>query len=44
MIESEHNNLTPDKIFPFETRAREVLGILVNGGEFKPNEELTQTK
>ena len=44
MVESNHNNLTPDKIGAFETRSREVLGIILNGGEFKPNEELTRAK
>ncbi len=42
MVESNHNNLTPEKIGAFETRSREVLGIVLNGGEFKPNEELTR--
>jgi cephalosporin-C deacetylase-like acetyl esterase len=37
-------NLTPDKIGAFETRSKEVLGIILNGGEFKPNEELTRKK
>ncbi|HTP34230.1 MAG TPA: acetylxylan esterase [Candidatus Acidoferrales bacterium] len=38
MIESEHNNLTPQKEQNWDTRSKEVLGILLNGGEFKPNE------
>ncbi len=42
MVESNHNNLTPDKIGAFETRSKEVLGIILSGGEFKPNEELTR--
>ncbi len=44
MVESNHNNLTPDKIGAFETRSKEVLGIILSGGEFKPNEELTCRK
>ena len=44
MVESNHNNLTPDKIGAFETRSKEVLGIILSGGEFKPNEELTRRK
>ncbi|MGD0666348.1 MAG: acetylxylan esterase [Bryobacteraceae bacterium] len=44
MVDSNHNNLTPDKIGAFETRSKEVLGIILNGGEFKPNEELTRRK
>jgi len=44
MVESNHNNLTPDKIGAFETRSKEVLGIILNGGEFKPNEDLTRRK
>jgi len=44
MVESNHNNLTPDKIGAFETRSKEVLGIILHGGEFQPNEELTRQK
>ena len=44
MVDSEHNNLTPDKIGAFETRAKEVLDLILHGGEFKPNEELTRPK
>ncbi len=36
MIESEHNNLTPQKEQNWDARSKEVLGILLNGGEFKP--------
>jgi cephalosporin-C deacetylase len=36
MIESEHNNLTPQKETDWDARSKEVLGILLNGGEFKP--------
>jgi cephalosporin-C deacetylase-like acetyl esterase len=44
MVDSNHNNLTPDKIGAFETRSKEVLATILNGGEFKPNEELTRKK
>lgn len=36
MIESEHDNLTPDKGRACPARTREVLDLLKNGGEFKP--------
>jgi cephalosporin-C deacetylase-like acetyl esterase len=38
MIESEHNNLTPQKEQNWDVRSKEVLGILLSGAEFKPNE------
>ena len=38
MIESEHNNLTPQKEQNWDARSKELLGILVKGGEFKPND------
>jgi cephalosporin-C deacetylase-like acetyl esterase len=38
MIESEHNNLTPQKEQNWDARSKELLGILVTGGEFKPVE------
>jgi len=38
MIESEHNNLTPQKEQNWDARSKELLGILLNGGTFKPNE------
>ncbi len=38
MIESQHNNLTPQKEQNWDARSQELLGILLNGGEFKPNE------
>jgi cephalosporin-C deacetylase-like acetyl esterase len=41
MIESDHNNITPEKQGAFNSRAKEVLGIILNGGEFKPDPELT---
>ncbi len=38
MIESEHNNLTPQKEQNWDARSNELLGILLNGGKFTPNE------
>jgi cephalosporin-C deacetylase-like acetyl esterase len=38
MIESEHNNLTPQKEQNWDARSKEVLAILFKGGQFKPNE------
>ena len=37
MIESEHDNLTPQKGRACPARTREILDQLVKGGEFKPN-------
>ncbi len=37
MIESEHDNMTPDKGRACPARQREILNLLVSGGEFKPN-------
>jgi cephalosporin-C deacetylase-like acetyl esterase len=37
MIESEHDNLTPQKGRACPARTGEILGVLVKGGEFKPN-------
>jgi len=36
MIESEHDNLTPDKVRACPTRTSEVLDTLVHGGQFTP--------
>jgi hypothetical protein len=36
MVESDHNNRTPQKQLEYTARAREVLGLILNGGEFKP--------
>jgi cephalosporin-C deacetylase-like acetyl esterase len=36
MVESEHNNLTPDKEQNWDARSKEVLDILLLGGRFKP--------
>jgi cephalosporin-C deacetylase len=37
MIESEHDNLTPQKGRACPARTREILDLLVKSGEFKPN-------
>ena len=37
MIESEHDNLTPQKGRACPARTGEILDLLVKGGEFKPN-------
>jgi cephalosporin-C deacetylase-like acetyl esterase len=37
MIESEHDNLTPQKGRACPARTREILDVLVKGGEFKPD-------
>ncbi len=42
MIDSDHNNITPEKQGAYNSRSEEVLGIILKGGEFKPNEELTR--
>jgi cephalosporin-C deacetylase len=42
LVDSEHNNLTPDKIWPFTSRSEEVLKTILHGGKFVPNEELTR--
>jgi cephalosporin-C deacetylase-like acetyl esterase len=44
MVESDHNNLTPEKQGAFHSREKEVMTLVLNGGEFKPNEELTRRK
>ena len=36
MIESEQDNLTPQKGRACPTRTKEILDVLVRGGEFKP--------
>jgi cephalosporin-C deacetylase-like acetyl esterase len=38
MIESEHNNRTPEKELNWNARSKEVLDILLHGGEYKPVE------
>jgi cephalosporin-C deacetylase len=42
MIESEHNNLTPDKQDAWLHRSEEVLATIVHGGRFVPYEGLTR--
>jgi cephalosporin-C deacetylase-like acetyl esterase len=42
MIESEHNNYTPDKQDAWLKRSEEILATLVHGGRFLPNPELTR--
>lgn len=37
MIESEHDNFTPDKGQACPARTKEILDYLVKGGDFKPN-------
>jgi cephalosporin-C deacetylase-like acetyl esterase len=37
MIESEHDNLTPQKGSACPARTRELLGVLVKGGEWNPS-------
>ena len=41
MIESDHNNRTPQKQGALISRSKEVLDILLHGGTFQPNEEFT---
>jgi cephalosporin-C deacetylase-like acetyl esterase len=42
MTESDHNNITPEKQGAYDSRSKEVLGIILNGGEFRPNGEFTR--
>jgi cephalosporin-C deacetylase len=42
MIESDHNNITPEKQGAFISRSKEVLDTILQGGEFTPNEGLTR--
>ena len=44
MVESGHTNITPQKQGDYNARSEEALGNIRNGGEFKPNEELTRKK
>ncbi len=37
MIESEHDDFTPDKGRACPARTREILNLLTNGSEYKPN-------
>ena len=36
LIESEHDNLTPEKVRACPARTKEILDLLVKGGEFQP--------
>jgi cephalosporin-C deacetylase-like acetyl esterase len=38
MVESEHNNLTPQKEQNWDARSKEVLNLLLHGAEYKPSE------
>jgi len=38
MLESEHNNLTPQKEQNWDARSKELMEILVNGGKFELHE------
>jgi len=38
MLESEHNNLTPQKELNWDARSKEVLNLLLHGAEYKPSE------
>ena len=37
MVDSDHNNITPEKQGAWDSRSKEVLGLILHGGEFKPN-------
>jgi cephalosporin-C deacetylase len=37
LIESEHDNLTPQKVRGCPARTGEILDVLVKGGKFEPN-------
>ena len=41
MIEANHVHITPNKVGAFAQRSNEVLGLLLRGMEYKPNEDLT---
>jgi cephalosporin-C deacetylase-like acetyl esterase len=38
LIDSDHDNFTPDKSRPCTTRTNEILGTIVHGGTFTPQE------
>ncbi len=42
MVESDHNNKTPEKQGAYNSRCKDVLEIILHGGEFKPNGDLTR--
>lgn len=37
LIESEHDNLTPQKVVACHARTKEILDLLMSGGEYKPS-------
>jgi cephalosporin-C deacetylase len=43
MIESDHNNITPDQQDAWLQRSEETLATIVHGGHFIPNEALTRS-
>ncbi|MBV9743726.1 MAG: acetylxylan esterase, partial [Acidobacteriia bacterium] len=42
MVESDHNNITPDKQEEFKERSEAVLQTILEGGKFQPDESLTR--
>jgi cephalosporin-C deacetylase-like acetyl esterase len=42
MVESDHNNITPEKQGAYNTRSKEVLDLILKDGVFRPNEEFTR--
>ncbi|MBV8731115.1 MAG: acetylxylan esterase [Acidobacteriia bacterium] len=42
MVESDHNNITPDKQEAFKERSEAVLRTILEGGKFQPDESLTR--
>jgi cephalosporin-C deacetylase len=40
MVESDHNNRTPQKQGDYTSRSRQVMELLLKGGEFKPEDGL----
>jgi cephalosporin-C deacetylase-like acetyl esterase len=42
MIESDHNNITPQKQGAWDARSKEVLRSILNGASFVPDERLTR--
>jgi cephalosporin-C deacetylase len=44
MVESDHNNKTPEKQGAWQTRSKEVLDTILHGGTFTPNPAFTRDK
>ncbi|HEY4379414.1 MAG TPA: acetylxylan esterase [Acidobacteriaceae bacterium] len=42
MIESDHNNITPQKQGGFSRRSEEILTTILHGGRFEPDQSLTR--